>query len=453
MAVEGTGIEELLRVAVRPMGRPSWRYRALFALLGAAVAWGGVAYAYQLVHGLGVTGLNDNVPWGFYEANIVSFIGFSYGGALTSAILRLIGAGWRTPVTRLAEAVALVTLLIGAAFPIIHLGRPERVWEFLASPRASSPLVWDVVAISTYLAATAVFLYLPLIPDLAACRDWPELGLGRMRRRLVERLAAGWQGLPDQRACLHRALGIVSVLIIPLAVSVHSVLAWAFAVTSRPGWHSTIYGPYFVVAALYAGVALVIVVVGVYRKAYRLERYITEVQLRNLGFILLALGAVYLYFTFAEMLTEGYVAARDTVPIIEALLTGSYSPLFWLVVVGGIVVPILLVAFPLTRNPAGITAAGLLAAGGMWLKRFLIVVPPLVQPPLGEEVAFYAPTWVEISITVAATAAIPFLVMVLFRFVPVLPVWEMVEESERVASERRRLAAARAGAGGAGGGV
>lgn len=297
--------------------------------------------------------------------------------------------------------------------------------------------MWDVVAIFTYLTATAVFLYLPMIPDLAIYRDRTDLPVGSVRRRVLEVLSLGWRGLPAQKRTLTWGIGIISVLIIPLAVSVHSVLAWAFSLTSRPGWHSTIFGPYFVIAALYSGVALVIVVVAAYRKAYRLEKHIGELQFRNLGFIMLTLGVTYLYFTFAELLTEGYVAKSKTVPFLESILLGEYAPWFWLVIGGGLVLPSLLVALPWTRRIWGITTAAVLVVVGMWLKRLLIVVPPLAHPVVGKTVGSYQPTWVELSITLGATAAIPLLLMIFFRFFPVLPVWEMQEEAAHKGGEQR----------------
>lgn len=421
---------EVIASGVRPMMKHGAVYWTLFGLLGATVLWGAYAYVYQLINGLGVTGLNNQVMWGVYTVDLVTFIGLSYGGALVSAILRLTSAEWRTPITRIAEAVALVTLVVGSLFPLVHIGRPERAWEMIIHPQLSSPLVWDMVAITTYLLATIIFLYLPMIPDLAVYRDRADLKVGPIRKKIARVLSVAWHGLPAQRRRLGLAISVVSILIIPVAVSVHSVLAWAFSVTSRPGWNSTLFAPYFVMAALYSGVALVIVVVAAYRKVYHLEKYIGKRHFENLGFIMITLGATYLYFTFSELLTEGYVGKEDSVPVMQLLLTGKYSYFFWFFVVGGIILPILLVAFRATRKTWGVTTAAVLAVVAMWIKRFLIVIPPLAHPLIGEQIANYTPSWVEISITLGATAAVPLLLIVFFRFFPVLPVTEMVEEIE-----------------------
>lgn len=417
----------LRRAAVRPLQPAGVRFWTLFGLLSAVVLAGAAAWAYQLREGLGVTGLNQNVTWGIYTADLVTFIGLSYGGALVSAILRLTRATWRASITRIAEACALVTLLIGAVYPIIHMGRPERVWLMFAEPNGTSPMVWDTFAILTYLLATLIFFYLPLIPDLGTLLSSNAVRVSAFHRRLWRGLAARWRDLPGQRRSLERALAVMAVLIVPIAVAVHSVLAWAFAVTTRPGWHSTIFAPYFVIAALYSGVALVIVAVAAYRRAYHLQAYIEAKQFRYLGYIMLALGMTYLYFTFAELLTEGYASTSEGLAVLALMLTGRYSVLFWPWVVGGLVVPMLLIALPWTRTIAGITVASLLVVIGMWVKRLLIVIAPMELSLIGHEIVPYAPSWVELTITAAGAAAIPWMLMIVFRFVPVLPIYEIEE--------------------------
>jgi molybdopterin-containing oxidoreductase family membrane subunit len=414
---------------MRPLGPAGWRFWTLAVILGALVAVGLAAYVYQINSGLGVTGMSDQVFWGVYTANFVAFIGISYGGAVVSAILKLTGASWRAPIARLAEAMAVVALAIGALFPLIHLGRPDRAWEMIVHGRLASPLVWDMIAIATYLVATLIFFALPLIPDLAICRDTIGRSAGFLRRSLYTILSLGWRGLPEQRRFLAWGTTVMAVMIIPLAISVHSVLAWAFSVTSRAGWHSTIFGPYFVIAALFSGVATVILVVAVFRKAYHLEKFIGEKQIRNLSYIMLALGLLYLYFTFAEFMTEGYALDEETQVLYENLLLKNYAPLFWLFIIGGLIVPLMLVAIPRTRTVQGIVAAAALAVAGMWLKRFLIVVPPLARPLQSDGGAIYSPSWAEAAITIGAAAAIPLMMMMIVRIFPILSIHEMEEEA------------------------
>jgi len=219
----------------------------------------------------------------------------------------------------------------------------------------------------------------------------------------------------------------MAVLIIPLAVAVHSVLAWAFSMTSRPGWHSTIFGPYFVIAALYSGVALVIVVVAAFRKIYRLEPYIRLGHFVSLGRIMAVLGIVYLYFTFAELLTSAYTRTHEEASIVAVMLEGSYAPGFWLFMVGGLFIPMALALLPVFRQVRYLVVAGLLAVVGMWLKRMLITLPAATAPLIGDTWGAAQLTWVAIVITLGATAAIPLGLMILFRFVPILSLDEMAE--------------------------
>lgn len=414
--------------------RVFWTALVLFVLTGLV---GFAAFAYQFVAGLAVAGYSDGAFWGIYEANLVAFIGVSYGGALVSAVLRLTGASWRAPITRIAEATALVSLLVGATFAIIHLGRPDRVLQLLISPNLSSPIVWDFAAITTYLVTTAMFVYLPLVPDLARIRD--RLPAASWRRRIYAFAAISWQGTAEQRRRLDRAIGLIAVLIIPLAVSVHSVLAWTFSMNTRPGWHSTIFGPYFVVGALYSGVGLVILAVAGLRRLHDLGRFIETRHFVLLARIMAALGLVYVYLTFAELLTGGYTHTSEELPIVAALLEGRFAPAFWLFIVGGLIVPIALVALPTGRRVGPLVLAAVLVVVGMWLKRMLITLPSATVPLIGDEWGQVAITAVPALITLAATAAIPLGLLLFFRFVPLLAIDEVTEMAEpQPAAEKER---------------
>lgn len=420
--------ESLIDAALAPQRHPGRILRGVAVLLGLVALAGVGAYVYQLVNGIGVTELDDEVFWGIYTVDLVAFIGFSYGGALVSAILRLTGAGWRGPITRIAEGTALVTLAIGALFPVIHLGHPERVWEFFTQPQLDSPLLWDMVAILTYLLVTVFLFSIPLIPDLAIA----ESSVTGWRRRLYCRLSNRWLGTVEQERVLDRAITSLAILVIPVAVMVHTVLSYAFSLTSRPGWFSTIFGPYFVVAAIYSGVAVVILAAVFYRKIYRLEQWIEERSLRYLSYVMVALGVLYGYFTFTEITTEGYVGEESAANVLFTILLRDYALAFWIFVVVGLVVPILLVAWPRTRTPLGMGVASALVILGMFLKRYLIVVPPLTQPLVGEDVGSYFPGLAEILITAGAAAGMVLLLIGLFRVFPVLGIHEMIElDTER----------------------
>ncbi len=452
---------DIRAAAMRPvLDTPRWWWPTAGAL-GAVVVLGLAAWVVQVSVGLGAAGYSDQAFWAVYEADLVAFIGVSYGGAVVSAILRLTNASWRAPLTRIAEATALVTLPVGMLFIIPHLGSPWKIWELVWPPywNTASPILWDFFAVSTYLLATAVFFYLPLIPDLAIGRAWLDPGRRGLRfwacRRMYQLVGGGWDGSPRQRRLLHGAISLVAIMVIPMAVSVHSVLSFAFASSSRPGYLETIFPVYFVVAALYSGVALVVLAVAACRRLWHLEAFIHPRHFTRLGFILVAFGAGYLYLTFTEYLIDGYSGTTGNAAWVRQVLVGQYWIPFWFYFVAAGLVPLLIMAIPRTRTMRGVVVASALVLTGMWVKRLVIVIPPATEPlvrspltALGTLVGnwgTYHFTWIPISITLAATAAIPLGLLIVFRVVPILPMAEMEElaDSPAVAAAPPPLAPAR----------
>lgn len=408
---------------LEPMGRAG---QGLLVILLAVLAWGLWAYIYQLRHGLIVTAMRDYFCWGVYIINFVFFIGISMAGTLISAMLRLTGTQWRGPITRLAEGITLFALLIAGPMVIIDMGRPDRFFHIFEYPRLQSPILWDVFSLLTYMAGSLLYLYLPLIPDLARLRE-SERPYPSWRRWLYRKLALGWQGTPRQWKLLKHSIAIMAVTIIPVAISIHTVTAWIFGMTLRPGWHSTIIGPDFVVGALYSGIAAVITVMALFRRFFHLERHLTVEHFRKLGILLLAVGLVYLYFTI-----NGYIGSAYTTQVVErnllsSIFQGSYAVQFWAMVTIGMVLPLILLAWPWTRTLSGIVIASLLVNVGMWLMRFIIVVPTLSAPflpaPRGVQLS-YVPTWVEWSITLGGFAAFGLLYFLFAKIFPIVSVWE-----------------------------
>ena len=364
--------QELHLLASLHAGGP--RYYALVGGLAAIILWGLIAYGVQLRYGLGVTGLRDNFMWGVYITNFVFFIGVSHVGALMSAILRLTGAEWRRPITRMAEAITFASLLMGALMPFVDMGRPDRILNLFLHGRLQSPILWDIMSITTYLAGSTLFLFVPMIPDIALLREHYAQGPG-WRRRLYTILALGWRGSPQQRHRLETIMGVLAVLIIPIAISVHTVVSWIMAMTLRAGWNSTIFGPYFVSGALFSGAAAVITAMAAFRWAYRLEDYITERHFKRMGYLVITLGVIYAYFTFNEYWTPLYKFAEAERGYLGAVFSGPFAPLFWFTQIGGLLVPILLLTLPtiswvprlrsvLLLNPRPATAA-VVAAGAL----------------------------------------------------------------------------------------
>lgn len=419
-------IPSAIDACMRPFKKASIRFWIAIGILTAIVMLGIVAWIVQLQQGMGVAGFSGRSFWAIDLTNVVTIIGVSYGGAVISAILLLTGATWRAPLARIAEGMAVVTVVIGAAFVIPHLGRPDRLLNMITQPNFKSPVFWDFVAITTYMVASFTFFFLPLIPDMAILRHTHPEELGRGRRFLYRVCSQGWIGSPRQHRVLRGAIGVIAILIIPLAVSVHSVLSWAFSLVSRPGWHESIWAPYFVIAALYSGVALVVLITAGFRRGYHLEAFITERHFVRLGFLMAALGATYLYLTFADILPGAYVGEMGVSEVIYDTLLGDYAISFWTFIVAGAIVPILLVALPRTRNTGGMVVASALIVIAMWLKRLVMVSETSHYDQLTRSFGqHYQFTWVSISITLAGVAAIPLLLMLLFRVVPILAIDEV----------------------------
>src|SRR3954465_4920396 len=294
---------------MRPLFEESPGYWIAVAMAGSLVLAGVCALMYQFYTGIGVWGLNWPVFWAFDITNFVFWIGSSPAGTLIAAILRLVNAEWRRPVTRCAEVITVFALIIGAMFPIVHLGRPwlffwlmpypseRQIW-----PNFRSPLVWDFFAISTYLTGSSLFLFLPTIPDFALVRD-KTTGL---RRRVYSILALGWTGTTKQWHRLESAMQIMAIAIVPVAVSVHTIVSFDFSMAPVPMWHSTIFGPYFVAGAIFSGIAALIIAMAALRKFLHLEEYLHPAHFQNLGKLLLMMSLLWAYFVFNERLTVWY---------------------------------------------------------------------------------------------------------------------------------------------------
>ncbi|SPE30152.1 Quinol:cytochrome c oxidoreductase quinone-binding subunit 1 [Candidatus Sulfopaludibacter sp. SbA6] len=393
-------------------------------VIGAA---GLVAWSYQLRRGMGVTGLQRPVFWGIYIVDFVFWIGISHAGTLISAILRLTDAAWRKPVTRAAEAITVFALMIGGMFPIIHLGR---AWLFfwllpypnsrLLWPNFRSPLLWDLTAIVTYLTGSVIYLYLPLIPDMAQLAEHNTT----WRRKFYRTLSLGWTGSDREWHALERAMKLMSCIILAVAVSVHTVVAWDFAMAIAPMWHSTIFGPYFVAGAIFSGIAALLVVMAALRKVLHLEAYLTRHHFNNLAKLLLLMSLLWLYFTLAENLTVWYGNEPKEMAVFGARTRAHYAPYFWSTVVLNFVIPFVLLGIRRLRTIRNATIAASCVLAGMWLERFVIVVPTLANPRLPAASGFYGPTWVEIAITAATFAAMAMLYMIFSKLFPIIAVWE-----------------------------
>jgi molybdopterin-containing oxidoreductase family membrane subunit len=396
----------------------------------AVFLFGTYRYIGQFRWGLGVTGMNQPVTWGFYIINFVFFIGISHAGTLISAILRLTHAEWRRPITRMAEIITAIVLLIGGLHPILDLGRPDRVLNVFTWGRLQSPLLWDVMSITAYLAASTVYLYVPLIPDIAKLRD-----RGTRPRWLYEFLSWNWQGTPRQKEVLHRAMNLLMILVIPVAVSVHTVISYIFAMTLEAGWHSTIFGPYFVAGAIFSGIASLMVVMIVFRKVYHLERYLKTVHFASLAKLMLVMSLVWFYLTFSEYLTGFFGQEPAELDVMMFKFTGPYAIPFWSMIFLNFVLPVALLSRARTRTIPSILVVSIGIVIGMWLERLIIVVPSLSVPYVDIPTFTYWPSLTEISIFAAAIAAFCLGFMLFAKLFPLVSVWEIEEGREMAVRE------------------
>src|SRR3990172_169852 len=382
----------LEETALAPIRRTGPRFWVLVVALLAVIGWGVYAYWVQIRDGLVVTGMRDRISWGLYIATFVFFIGISHAGTLISAILRVSNARWRTPVTRMAEFVTVVALVCGASFVIIDLGRPDRILNVFIYGRWQSPIIWDVLAITTYLTGSITYLFVPMIPDLALFRDRLGSHTSRWRGWLYRTLAIGWNGNATQHRSLASAIGVLMILIIPIAVSVHTVVSWIFAMTMRVPWDSALFGAFFVAGAIFSGIGILIIVMAILRRAYHLEEYVTEKHFLYLGYLMAAFAAIMLYANISELMTHGYKMEEGVEFQFRQLFLTQFGPFYWFYLLGGLIAPILTVLLPWTRNARGaIVAAGLVTVA-MWIERYFIVVTGLRVPLMPYEPTPHTPS-------------------------------------------------------------
>ena len=384
---------------------------------------------YQQFAGLQITGLGKPLFWGIYVTNFVFFIGISYAGTLVSAILRIVGARWRLSITRAAEAITGLALLVGSVQILLDLGRMDRALNILLYPQPRSPLFWDALSISSYLTLSIFYLFVPMIPDMAMCRE-EYRARGGFRFHLYRVLSFNWKGDERQTRMLNRFINIMMVLIIPVAVSAHTVLAYMFSLTVQPLWHSAIYGPYFVLGAIYSGIGGLLIALALIRRYYGLGRYFKEVHVKNLSYILIAMNCLWFYFTFSEYLTVFYGDEPHEMAVLMLQLKGPYAVHFW-GMVACMAVSFVLLVTPRFRTFNGFALAGVFINIGMWLERYIIVTPSLSRPRLPYPTVIYSPSLMEWLETLGSLAGFVLLYWLFVKFFPILPVWEIKEDRER----------------------
>ena len=406
----------------RPIYETGKGFYITVGILSLIILWALYMYIGQVYYGLGVTGMNQPITWGFYIVNFVFFIGISHAGTLISAILRLSKAEWRRPITRMAEVITGIVLVIGGLHPILDLGRPDRVLNIFTDGRLQSPLLWDVTSITAYFTASTVYLYLPMIPDIAKLRD-----RGGKLKWFYEFLSWGWQGTEHQKKVLNKAINILMVMVIPIAISVHTVISYIFSMTLQPGWHSTIFGPYFVIGAIFSGIAALMIVMIAFRKVFHFENYLKLIHFNYLGTLLLIMSLLWFYFTFSEYLTGIFGSEPHEMEIINYKLFGPYALFFWGMIVCNFLIPVFFLAFKKFKTIKGILIASIAVVIGMWLERLNIVVPSLANPRLDVNTTMYFPSLTEWALFIGAIAVFILGYVLFSKFFPLISIWEIEE--------------------------
>ena len=418
------------RDVLHTLDPPGWMYFAWIAIAAGLLLCFVLGLTWQVALGLGTTGLRTPQYWGLYITDFVFWIGIGHAGTLISAILFLFRARWRTSIFRAAEAMTIFAVMTAGLFPLIHVGRLWFVYFLFPYPNQrglwpnfKSPLLWDVFAVSTYLSISTVFFIVGLVPDVAAIRD----ATTGWRRRIYGWLALGWMGSDRQWRHFRRAYGLLAALATPLVLSVHSVVSWDFAMALVPGWHSTLFAPFFVDGAILSGFAMVLVLLLPMRFYFRLHAYITARHLDALAKLLLVTSLVLTYFYLCDAFTVWYSGDVFERTSLFWRLTGTYAPLVVTQYVCNSVVPLVLFWAPARRRPVALFIVSVAVLIGMWLERFNIIVPSLAHDFSPYTWGVFVPAIVDTTLTIGSFGFFFVLFLGFIRLMPSVSIAEVKE--------------------------
>ncbi|HEY4935334.1 MAG TPA: NrfD/PsrC family molybdoenzyme membrane anchor subunit [Puia sp.] len=411
-----------------------WKGTVWVAVLLIFCVIGLVAYILQLSKGLVVTSMRDYASWGIYISNFVFFVAISLVGSLITAVLRLTNVHWSTPLTRIAEIIAVSAITFASIIIVVDMGRPDRFYNLFTHGRLQSLIVWDVIVITTYFFISLLLLYFPLLADLKIMLQIKKRPGNRLNK-LYSFLGSFWKNTPEQIKISNRSIQILSITIIPVAFAIHTVTSWLFATTYRPGWDSTNFGAYFIAGAFLVGSGAVLVAMYIFRRAYKLDKYITTDHFDRMGKIVVMLALVYLYFNVNEFLTPAFKMIKSEEGYLMGLFTGAYSRIFWFALSTAIFIPILILINKKGRRPFPAFIAGCLVVIGSWFKRYLIVTPTLLNPLLPmrdvpDSYRHYFPSWQEWAIAMGSLAGMMLIITIFARLLPIIPIQETIDEMD-----------------------
>lgn len=385
---------------------------------------------YQLYYGIAAAGNNHPAVWGTYLASFIFWIGLSHSGTLLSCVLHITNSEWRKAMYRSAEAMTLFSLVVAAIMVMVHVGRPWFIhWaapypnQMEMWPNFRSPLLFDVMAITTYLTGSLIFIYMGSIPDFAAVRDRTT----GWRHHMYVLLSLGWRGTDTEWHRLGWAYTFLAVLIIPLAVSVHSIVSWDFAMSLVPGLHQTIFAPYFVVGAIYSGTAGIVTVMFFLRKYMGFEQYIQKLHFDNLGKLLIVLSLIWTYINILELFTGWYSGTSTEYEQLKYKLFGFYAPLYWEMILFCAVVPLLMISRRIRTSYVPMLIISIAVNIGMYTERFLIVATTQTRQYLPDAWGSYVPSLVEISIIIGSVAVFVTLFLLFVKIFPSISIYEIKE--------------------------
>src|SRR2546425_12068156 len=420
------------RGGARPLEPPGTLYFSWMRVVALILAAGILAWAGQIWWGMGMAGKRTPEMWAMYITSFVFWIGIGHAGTLISAILYLFRARWRTSIYRAAEAMTIFAVMTAGLFPLIHAGRMWFAYYLLPYPNQRSlwpnfrsPLVWDVFAISTYLTISVVFFCVGLFPDIAALRD---MSTG-WRKRIYSILALGWEGSDGQWRHYLRAYGLLAALATPLVLSVHSVVSWDFAMALVPGWHSTLFAPFFVDGAIFSGFAMVLVLIIPMRHFFRLQPYLTDRHLDAMAKLILVTSLVLTYFYVCEAFTAWYSGEHFEKASMFARATRQYAWAFWLQYFCNSLVPLVLFKKRARTHTPTLYVVSLFVLVGMWFERFNIIVPGLAHDFYPYTWGIYVPSPTDSMIVIGSFA---FFFILFLGFIKIMPSLSIVEGKETI---------------------
>ncbi|PIE02132.1 MAG: hydrogenase [Acidobacteria bacterium] len=435
--------KEITRDILYLLEKPSKVYLALVAFTMLGVAFGGYCWSVQLYRGMGMAGLNNPVGWGVYITDFVFWVGIGHAGTLISAILFLFRARWRNAIFRSAEAMTIFAVMTAGLFPIIHVGRAWLAWWLIPYPNQReiwvnfrSPLLWDVFAVSTYFSVSCLFFSIGLVPDLAAIRD-KATGL---RKKIYAFMSLGWTGSNRQWKNFMAGYGFLAAFATPLVLSVHSIVSWDFATSIVPGWHSTLFAPYFVAGAVFSGMAMVITILIPFRKIFNLEKYLTIWHFENMAKLIILTGMIVTY----SYSTEYFIAYYSDDPFEEFIfwerVFGKYSIPFLLMFFCNCIVPLPLWFKKVRTSLPMLFVITVLINVGMWFERFNIIVSSLAQDYDPAIWGWYTPSFTELGITLGSFCWFFMWFFLFIKFFPAMSIAEIKEIAEPPAKEAHHQA-------------